>query len=741
MSFHTDAVDFVNSFVAVRNSMKGDSRDAYYDWLLKNDPAYQIAQAKKEQDKRDAAAAKAAKQGFVQGPLALPNSTASSGTPSGGVPPPLPPPQTIGAAPGMGGAIATTPPDQQGQIQGQDANRLRRGGVVSHFQAGGVQVPPVPREDQREQPGAEALTPEEIAYIRRLGEEADARSRPPPVLPSGPKAIDIGPSPGSVRSSRAGGYDPRPPADPTEGTEFAGQGAMPSEETSSGIGRWARGLTQSSPQASAVQEINSKINQLTAERQRVDPGMLAQTTGPQRAAAQTRMQELDAQIAELNAQKQQVGGGQAAAPPSMPERTPTAPTAPTQTTPVTPQPPPTTAGGAPTQPPPAQQGGMTPSEQALAVTPRLTTGNVGTGAPTTEPPPGSMPIPGAGGGGGGGPGGVGRRSGGRPKLGDQSRREAYDPTADAADPGNVGPVFAGGAVNPVQYAKIQDAAGQYDKTLAGAVSFAQFLTRRGESHPHSEPGRLALHAGVGAMPVSVAQAAVAAYDMGGRLKPPDALIRYAMGTYEILLERGQTAAANQMAFEVVQRLGLEAARHGQQAMHALRQGDVAGAAKLVQAGHRWSPDGKIMQMTPDGQYMGMYDQFTGKPTAPPMKVTPQMLLAGALGLADGTGMWNHLLQRAQMYQQAGKGTDKDAEGRAIRNRNNQLRGIRLEQLITKGNQPKVVGSGSVTPPSMAQFRQEARTTQPSSGGKTTIIRQGSTEDDGGADDVGTKDDE
>ena len=47
--------------------------------------------------------------------------------------------------------------------------------------------------------------------------------------------------------------------------------------------------------------------------------------------------------------------------------------------------------------------------------------------------------------------------------------------------------------------------------------------------------------------------------------------------------------------------------------------------------------------------------------------------------------------------------------------------------------PKAVGSGSVTPPSMAQFRQEARTTQPSSGGKTTIIRQGSTEDDyGGA---------
>ena len=136
------------------------------------------------------------------------------------------------------------------------------------------------------------------------------------------------------------------------------------------------------------------------------------------------------------------------------------------------------------------------------------------------------------------------------------------------------------------------------------------------------------------MPVSVAQAAVAAYDMGGRLKPPDALIRYAMGTYEILPERGQTAAANQMAFEVVQRLGLEAARHGQQARRCAK-GDVAGAAKLVQAGHRWSPDGKIMQMTPDGQYMGMYDQFTGKPTAPPFRMKGHA--ADVVGGSVGSG--------------------------------------------------------------------------------------------------------
>ena len=44
----------------------------------------------------------------------------------------------------------------------------------------------------------EALTPEEIAYIRRLGEEADTRSRPPPILHRlVQRRSTIGPSPGS----------------------------------------------------------------------------------------------------------------------------------------------------------------------------------------------------------------------------------------------------------------------------------------------------------------------------------------------------------------------------------------------------------------------------------------------------------------------------------------------------------------------------------------------------------------
>jgi hypothetical protein len=706
MSFHTDAMDAVNAFVAVRNSMKGDSRDAYYDWLLQNDPAYQMKKAKEEQDRRDKAAAKAA---AAQQQTAGPAPVTSSGINM----PAMPPSRTIGPAPGGGGfggfgAISTTP--NTGTIQGQPAYYSRRGGVIPHYEDGTSSVEPIDVRD----PETGALSPEQIMQIRRMAGQAEAER----VARSQPKAISVG-NPNTLnRSARESGYDPgpRPPQEPSAAEVIGPQAAAP----------YLRPPGQL-PQSMTPEEI-ARITRSRVSQEGVTPD---QARDPRLAGTRPPVREVT---------------DPSAAPYMYP---PTE--APTQTTPVTPQPLPTTAGGARPQPPPAQgpvnpdispygNAGETALYRAEGKVPR----EGAPGAPTTEPPPGSIAIPGVGGssapgGGGGGPGGgVGRRSA-RPRLGDQTRREQYDPTLDAEDPGNVRPVFAGGAVNPVQYAKIQDAAASYDKALAGGTHFAEFLTRRGENHPHSEPSRLALHSGVGAMPVPVAQAVVAAWDMGGKLKPPDAMIRYMMGTYEILTERGQTAAANQMAFEVIQRLNLEAARHGQVALQQLRQGDVGGATKTIAEGHRWSPDGKIMQTSPDGRYIGMYDQFTGKPTSPPMRVTPQMILAGALSLSDGTGMWNHLASRAQLFLQAGKGTDKDAEGRAIRNRNNLLRGVRLEQMIRKGDAPKVGGAVG-PPPSMTQFRQEARTTQPSSGNKTTIINQG----DGGdimRDDVGTREDD
>jgi hypothetical protein len=317
---------------------------------------------------------------------------------------------------------------------------------------------------------------------------------------------------------------------------------------------------------------------------------------------------------------------------------------------------------------------------------------------------------------------------------------AYDPVLDKDDPNNIRPVMPGGAVDPKQYALIQAAQKSFNNALAGGLNFAQFLTRQGEGHPHSEPSRLALQSGVGAMPVQVAQGVVAAWDKGGKIPPYEAMTRYMMSVYEDLQSKGHTAAANQMAFEVIQRLNLEAAKYGQQALAAARSGDFPAAAKLVRDGHAWSADGRQLALSKDGKSAVMVDQFTGKAVTQPFALTPQSILAGAMNLSDGTGLWNHLMQRAAIHAQGQKATDKDAEGRAIRNRNNQLRGKILEKKL---NEPaKAKGGVAAAGPATSAFDERAHGKQPKVGG-TTII-QGSDDGFGGAggnDDTGDRSDD
>jgi hypothetical protein len=87
--------------------------------------------------------------------------------------------------------------------------------------------------------------------------------------------------------------------------------------------------------------------------------------------------------------------------------------------------------------------------------------------------------------------------------------------------------------------------------------------------------------------VSSTQSATSSH--GAILSPSLSMIRYMVYQYEHLSQRGETYLANQMAFEVVQRVNLEAA-------------------------------------TTDA--------------------TPQAVLAAAMGLADGTQLWNFFRQRA-----------------------------------------------------------------------------------------------
>src|SRR5262249_42313996 len=139
---------------------------------------------------------------------------------------------------------------------------------------------------------------------------------------------------------------------------------------------------------------------------------------------------------------------------------------------------------------------------------------------------------------------------------------------------------------------------------------------------------------------------------------------------------------------------LEAAAHGGMAMRWLQQGNIPMAAAAAQQGHAFTPDGKQLGIKTDpktGQMSGqMFDEFTGQPLTPPFAITPQLLLAAAVGLRDGSGMWNHLAMRgrqAAARQKVGA-VDKDAEGRALRNRRT------VEQIaLLEARRRKIAGGG------------------------------------------------
>lgn len=228
------------------------------------------------------------------------------------------------------------------------------------------------------------------------------------------------------------------------------------------------------------------------------------------------------------------------------------------------------------------------------------------------------------------------------------------------------------------------------------------------------------------MSTATAKGIVAAYDQGGQLPPMEAMTRYMIGKYVALTEAGQSAEANQMAFEVVQRMQLEAAKFGTRAAQQLRQGNIKGAQQSLAVGHQWTPDGKQVQFSNDGSSYVVVDSVTGKQTTQEFVVKPEDLLKMAYGLASGT-MWNQLLARAHMVKGASSDPKKavDLENAL---KKGQLYDQSLEKNRRKLNAP--VGGGGASS-DMSLFRKirdgKAGEGQPSP--SVTIINQGSNEDD------------
>jgi hypothetical protein len=174
------------------------------------------------------------------------------------------------------------------------------------------------------------------------------------------------------------------------------------------------------------------------------------------------------------------------------------------------------------------------------------------------------------------------------------------------------------------------------------------------------------------------------HNQGGTLSPGDAMLRGMMSDYRVLLKQGRLEQANRMAAGVVQAANLEAASHGDVAMDQARAGNMQGAVQSIVKGVDYLPDGMKHTVSPDGRYMITSDPRTGKVTGQ-TPIDGRFVLAAAMGLKDGTLMWNTLNAAA-----ASLNKDKDPAGRAL---SHDIKRAQLEGLILRNNRARTKGTG------------------------------------------------
>lgn len=668
MSFHADVTEGINAFTKMRASLQESPYESYYRWKLekeRGDQATQDAliQAQWEADhpgevypgKQKAMLADAKrKRGATAAPTPLVNANA-----------PNPMLSSTAFNPNMASAGAAG-----GMGPGQEV--YRRGGVI-HAQDGAAVPPDV--DDP-------SLSPEERYRRWRLAQfPPRAVQTAPPNEEFGPPDIAprdrmaLSPMEQAIRAKRAA----------EERDEYAPEATspFPPEERTSTIGRALANQfgTTSSPEAQQQNEFNRRLNELVAQRQELTD-VFRTTTPTERVRIGQQVDLIDQQIAAL--QRRPTGPAQPppSGLPSVATRSATAAEEPLAAA-----------------PPPGVTQSATAADQrrARSMAGQPTPG----GLPRTAAPPPTAPgqgvqTPGPGGGGAAPPPAAPSAPQGPPPQGslwDPKRTTAFDPSGtavpgDLRDPGNLGVVRQSGETDQDRQRVVEAAKADFNKAVNGGVHFAQYLTRQGEDHPHAARDAYTNYSGMGAMPAPVAQNVYKAWSENGRLDPGAALTRYMVYQYNALAATGHTAEANKMAYEVMQRLNIEASKAGGMAIDFLKEGNLQAATQVTQQGHAMTPDGLKMAVHKDGSHGVMIDEFTGLPTSEPFRITPRFILGAALRLANGTGMWNALAIRARQFAMAGTKPDRDAEGRALRN---ELTRQRIDYLRRKG-----VGGSSAT---------------------------------------------
>jgi len=339
-------------------------------------------------------------------------------------------------------------------------------------------------------------------------------------------------------------------------------------------------------------------------------------------------------------------------------------------------------------PPNTSQSG--PTGTASAAPPP--TGSAGVNAPSTAPKPvqqalNAAPPPAMRGG-----------------LGDQSRTKAYDPVADANDPGNKRAVDAGGRAYSPQ---------EIQQVLGAAASVAK-------SGPNGEPPPV----GQGTISRPTFQAYVDKNSQGGKFSPGEAMLAGMMSDYKMLLKQGRIQQANMMAYGLIQAASIEAAAHGRVAGDQLKQGNYGAALNSVVKGANYLPDGLTFAVGPDGKSI-VATNGAGEVTGQ-QPVTPQQILAMVTGLADGTLLWQALQASASALTKP----DRNAEGRQLSNqikRNNlTLQEMRIKKGLGGG------GGGAAGPSSAAsEISQRLAALGGGAPQPTTVVVNQQGSDDGG----------
>ncbi len=164
-------------------------------------------------------------------------------------------------------------------------------------------------------------------------------------------------------------------------------------------------------------------------------------------------------------------------------------------------------------------------------------------------------------------------------------------------------------------------------------------------NPTHASGVQRLASGEGAMSPEDYHAATSAVDPEGKLTEGMRATVGLKAMVDYYLDRGDPVAAGKVAAALLQRTRLMASEYGDRAVGSLHRGDTAGAVKEVVDGYNNSmPDGRVAsaRMNPDGSADTTISDATGRPIKQ-MRVTPQQLLAAAVGLKDGSEFWKQMI--------------------------------------------------------------------------------------------------